>query len=233
MNYNYIGIDPSITSTGMVVNGEMFSYSYENAGYTKKGNLSKWYSLSEHVINFRFHNQVIFTDYQEEQIVKIELYRTVIEKIIKDIKDTIDVNIPIKVCIEGYSYGSNAGNLIDLVTFGTLLRDRLIDIGCDIKIMSPKTLKLESCKMTYPPIKTEVGKRVKKIKIEFKNNDGINGGDFDKTHMYKSIIENDKWNDKWKNHLKSIESDISKKIPKPHEDLNDAYLLYQYVKCSI
>lgn len=233
MSVNYIGIDPSITSTGMVINGEPFSYSYDSNGYTKKGDLSKWFKLSEHVINFRFHEKVNFSDYQNEQVKKITMYSDVVETIIYDIKENIDENYPIKIAIEGYSYGSNSGNLIDLVTFGTLLRYRLLDLNCEIFVISPSTLKLESCKMTYPPIEEIKGKRKLKKILSYKNNEGISGGNFTKKDMYKSVLENIKWDDKWKDHLHSIESDIGdQKIPKPHEDVTDAYLLYQYIKLN-
>lgn len=229
---NYIGIDPSITSTGMIINGKPFSYSYESSGYNKSG-LSKWYQLSEHIVNFRFHNQAQFIDYKDEQIVKIKLYKSVVSKIIIDIKDNIDNSGKIVVAIEGYSYGSSAGNLIDLVTFGTLLRNELLEIGCDITIVSPMTLKLESCKLTYQPIEEMIGKKNPKMVLYYKNNEGVSGGNFTKKEMFRSVIENNIWDDDWKKHLESIESDIGdQKIPKPHEDIIDSYLLYQYIKSS-
>lgn len=234
---NLIGIDPSITSTGMVVNGKLFSYSYNSAGYTKKGELTKWYNVSNDIINFRFHDQAKFEDYRDEQLVKLDLYRNVVLNIMTDIRDNIDPDEKTIVSIEGYSYGSSAGNLIDLVTFGTLLRDSIFDITEDIIVLSPMSLKLESCKMTYPPIEKEIGKKKKRIVIEHRNNDGLSGGKFTKREMYQSIIENENWgNDihddmkKWITHLKSIESEIKeKKIPKPHEDINDSVLLYFYL----
>lgn len=227
---NYIGIDPSITSTGMVINGLPFSYSYISDGFTKKGDYTKWYEMCKNVVNFRFHDKVSFDGYKDEQVAKMNLYRSVVDSIINDVKDNL-IDGDIKVAMEGYSYGSSAGNLIDLVMFGTLVRDRLIDIKCDITVVPPTTLKLESCKLTYPPIEKITGKKKKKITLEYRNNEGIAGGKFTKKEMYLSVVENKEWDDNWKKHLEHVRGDINtQKIPKPHEDITDAYLLYQYVK---
>lgn len=227
---NIIGIDPSITSTGMVINGKLFSYSYESKAFKKSGDLTKWYESCNPYVNLRFHNQAQFDGYADEQMVKMNLYKDVVSNILIDITNNIDITKEIKISIEGYSYGSSSGNLIDLVMFGTILRDRLMDVSRNITIVSPNTLKLESCKMTYPPIESIVGKRVIKTIIEHKNNEGISGGKFTKREMFLSIVENKYWNDEWSKYLRTIRSDIdSQKIPKPHEDLNDAYLLYRYI----
>jgi len=228
---NYIGIDPSITSTGMIINGKAFNYSYNSAGYTKKGDYTKWYEMAKNVVEFRFHDKASFKNYQDEQVVKLDLYRSVIENIVDDIENNITEGEDIKVAIEGYSYSSSAGNLIDLVLFGSLVRDRLMEMGCEITVLPPTTLKLESCKMTYPPIEVMEGKRKPKIVLYHKNNDGISGGNFTKKEMYISVVENTEWKDGWKKHLENIRGDINtQKIPKPHEDITDAYLLYQYIK---
>ncbi len=98
--------------------------------------------------------------------------------------------------------------------------------------MSPSTLKLESCKLTYEPIRTEIGIKKKKIKEEFRNKIGIPGGKFQKTDMYLAIIENENLNDFWAKHCKLSKDDLTavSTVPKPYEDLNDAYLIYQILK---
>ena len=98
--------------------------------------------------------------------------------------------------------------------------------------MSPSTLKLESCKLTYEPIRTEIGIKKKKIKEEFRNKIGIPGGKFQKTDMYLAIIENENLGDFWATHCKKSKDDLTavSTVPKPYEDLNDAYLIYQILK---
>ena len=229
----YIGIDPSITSTGMCINGKLFNYCYEKSATTKKGDLSKWFELANEYITYRYHDQVSFNGYEDEQMSKISLYKQIVNSIITDIKENIEGDI--HVAIEGYSYGSEAGNLIDLVQFGTLLRDSLLNLTSNIHIVSPNSLKLESCKLCYAPVERVTGIRKKKTLIEFRNNDGISGGKFTKKEMFKALIEKEDWGNfpeivNWKNHLRSIHTDIGKNIPKPHEDTNDAVLLYMYIK---
>jgi len=50
--------------------------------------------------------------------------------------------------------------------------------------------------------------------------------------MCLAIIENEQIEDDWIKYIKSISGDIMDRrdIPKPHEDINDAYLLYHIVR---
>jgi hypothetical protein len=145
----------------------------------------------------------------------------------------IDTSKPTKIGIEGYSFSSTAGDIIDLVTFSTLLRKKLFDqISEDITVLSPSTLKLESCKLTYAPIVTETGKKKKTIKTEYRNTLGISGGKFTKTDMFMAIVENNEMSDFWTKHCKLVKSDVLgvATIPKPYEDVNDAFLIYNFLK---
>lgn len=224
MKTNIIGIDPSLISTGLIVNGKVFNYCREKDAYNKSG-LKKWFKYSEGKVELRFIEYREFSNYSEGELVKLKDYDKITSQIIKDIEDNIDKSLPTKIGIEGYSYSSDAGAIIDLVTFSTLLRKKLFDyISKDITVMSPSTLKLESCKLTYPPINE--GK--KKDKWVYKNNDGVSGGSFTKHGMYLAIVENNALNDEWGKLCKSLKEDImgASKVPKPFEDVNDAFLLY-------
>ena len=113
------------------------------------------------------------------------------------------------------------------------MRKKLFDqISEDITVMSPSTLKLESCKLTYPPIVTETGKKVKKVKVEYRNNLGLSGGKFTKTDMFMAIVDNNEMGDFWTKHCKLVKSDVLgvSTIPKPYEDVNDAFLIYSVLK---
>ena len=224
---NIIGIDPSLISTGMVINGKLFNYCRESDAINKSG-LGKWFKHSETELNLKYIEYRKYKDYSEGELVKLKDYDKITNQIIKDIQDNID-ETPTKIGIEGYSYSSDAGAIIDLVTFSTLLRKKLFDyISQDITVMSPSTLKLETCKLTYPP-KNE-GK--KKEKWVFKNNDGVSGGSFTKHGMFLSIVENNNLNDGWAKLCKSLKSEIMgiSKVPKPFEDVNDAYLIYHILR---
>jgi len=225
---NIVGIDPSLISTGVVVNGKLFNYCREKDATNKSG-LSKWFKYTEGKLNLNYIAYREYDGYSNGELVKLKDYDKITTQIIKDIQDNIDVTKSTKIAIEGYSYSSDAGAIIDLVTFSTLLRKKLFDyISEDITVMSPSTLKVESCKLTYPPINE--GK--KKEKWVYKNNDGVSGGSFTKHGMYLSIIENNDLNDDWAKLCKSLKSDImgATKVPKPFEDVNDAYLLYNILR---
>lgn len=225
---NYIGIDPSLISSGMVVNGKIFNYCRESDAMTKSG-LSKWFKMCEGKMELRFISYRKFETYSEGEITKLKDYDLVTDIIVSDIEKNIDKSIPTKIGIEGYNFGAQVGDLIDLVAFSTLLRKKLWDyVSKDITIMSPSTLKQESCKLTYPAI--DIGK--KKPKLEWRNKMGISGGNFTKREMFLSIVENESLTDDWANHCREIKDEMmeNKTIKKPYEDANDSYLLYSILK---
>lgn len=128
--------------------------------------------------------------------------------------------------MEGYSY-SSTGDIIDLVTFSTLLRTKLLNVTDDLKIVSPRTLKSETCKLVYEP--KNIG--IKKPKLEYRNKNGVPGGSFTKIDMCQALIDYE-INDPYCNMIKENSTDIlsNKTIKKPLEDCNDAYLLYILLK---
>lgn len=229
---NIISIDPSLISTALVVNGKIFNYCRESKVMLKSG-MSKWFKSAEQYCTYRFINYREFSNYSEGELVKLKDYDLITEMIISDIIENIDQNEKSVVGIEGYNFGATVGDLIDLVTFSTLLRKKLFDrISQNIIVMSPSTLKLEACKLTYEPIVREVGKKVKRLEYEWRNRLGISGGKFTKRDMALCIIENDKINHDWFKYLQSIRTELLevKDIQKPHEDINDAVLIYHVLK---
>ena len=236
MKYNIVALDPSLISTALVVSSgdtfKMYNYCRESSAFGKTG-IKKWFKLAEQFITYKFITYREFKDYSEGELTKLKDYDKITDDIISDILSNIDNSKPTKIGIEGYSFSSTAGDIIDLVTFSTLLRKKLFDqISEDITVMSPSTLKLESCKLTYPPIVTETGKKVKKVKIEYRNNLGMSGGSFTKTDMFMAIVENNEMQDFWTKHCKLVKSDVLgiATIPKPYEDANDAFLIYNVLK---
>lgn len=232
MKCNIIGLDPSLISTGLIVyNGvemKLFNYCREKDATNKSG-LNKWFKFAEQEVSYKFIEYGEYSNYSDGEITKLKDYDRITSMIITDIEKNIDKNIPTKIGIEGYSYQSDAGAIIDLVTFSTLLRKKLYDyISQDILILSPSTLKLEACKMTYIPINE--GK--KKEKLVFRNNQGIPGGSFTKHHMFLSICENKNLNDSWSNLCRSLQSDMMglSKIPKPFEDMVDCFLIFSVIR---
>ncbi len=236
MEYNIVAIDPSLISTAVVVSSgktfKMYNYCSESKVMGKKG-MTKWFKMAEQLVEYRFVDYRKYKDYSEGELVKLKDYDRITDLIIDDIVANIDSKLPTKIGIEGYSFSSAAGAIIDLVTFSTLLRKKLFDrVSEDILVLSPSTLKLEACMLAYEPIRIEVGKKKKTIKEEYRNKFGIPGGKFTKTDMYMAIVENEKAEDYWSIHCRLIKSDILgvAAIPKPYEDINDGFILYQVIK---
>ena len=235
MEYNIVALDPSLISTALVVGSgdtfKMYNYCRESSVFGKTG-IKKWFKSAEQFVTYKFITYRSFKDYSEGELTKLKDYDKITDDIISDILSNIDTSKPTKIGIEGYSFSSTAGDIIDLVTFSTLLRKKLFDqISEDIIVMSPSTLKLESCKLTYPPIITETGKKVKKVKVEYRNNLGLAGGSFTKTDIFLSIVENNTCNDYWTKHCKLVKSDVLgiSTIPKPYEDVNDSFIIFKYL----
>lgn len=231
---NFIGIDPSLISTAVVVNGTILNYCRESKVLLKNG-MSKWYKSAEQYCTYRYINYRNFDNYSSGELTKLKDYDTITEMIINDILKIINPDQETIIGIEGYNFGATVGDLVDLVTFSTLLRKKLFDsVSERIIVMSPSTLKLEACKLTYKPIVRETGKKVKKIEYQYRNKLGLSGGKFTKRDMAMAIMENDKIEDPWFKYLKSARDEIlsTKDIQKPHEDINDAALIYQILKCG-
>ena len=229
---NFIGIDPSLVSTAVVINGEIINYCRESKVLLKNG-MSKWFKSAEQYCTYRYIKYRDFDSYSEGELTKLKDYDLITDMIISDILSKIDKYSETFVGIEGYNFGATVGDLVDLVTFSTLLRKKLYDkVTTNIMVLSPSTLKLESCKLTYKPIVKEIGKKVKRIEYVWRNNLGISGGKFTKRDMALAIIDNDTIEHPWFKYLKSIKEEILsiKDIQKPHEDVNDAVLIYHILK---
>ncbi|CAG7581370.1 MAG: hypothetical protein SLAVMIC_00808 [uncultured marine phage] len=222
---NVIGIDPSLVSTAMSINGEyLFNYTKEKYAHNKSG-LNKWYKMCEQYVKYRWINYDQNDNFTDSEINKLNDFNILSDMVIEDIKKHIKPGEPIKIGIEGYSYSSAAGPLIDLVTYGTLLRDKLLKLTNDVTIFPPSTLKLESAKLTYPMV-------MEKKKQTWRNSAGTSGGKFSKHEMYLALTENESLEDDWTKFLRQIKGDVfgSKVIKKPMEDCNDAFLIYQVLK---
>lgn len=226
---NIVTIDPSLSCTAVVANDKKFVYSYSEISRNKDGSLKKWFEMCSPLVTVRDFSRPSKGSYSDTEIEKLKTTRTIVSAILNDISESIDQSLDTLVAIEGYSYSSSAGPLIDLVCFGSILRNAFLSNGFDnVIILSPSEVKVNSASLTYEPIKNSKGKILKYV-----NNDGVSAGSFKKTEMFKTLIENKKLcNDKWVKFLDDNKDNILavKDIPKPIEDINDAKLLYEYLK---
>lgn len=227
---NIVALDPSLSCTALVVNDKKFIFAKEDYGVSEKsGNLTKWFEICKDHITYSWVNHMKSAVHTEQEILKLISYDTLTDHIVSVVQSNLNLGEDTYVGIEGYSYSSTAGPLIDLVTFSTLLRKKLFDkVSSNIKVYQPAELKLESAKLTYAPIV----KGVKVKKYEYRNGDGLAGGSFKKPDMYKALTDNTTINCPWTDLLREHQDVILKMrtVPKPIEDMNDAKLLYEVIK---
>jgi len=221
---NYIGIDPSLTSTAIFIKTPDAEYYFN---FRNNDKLSKWHKVLSHV-------DYVYTDikkssvYSENEILKNIQYNSISLAIVKKILDICNPEDSV-IFIEGYSYSSsNTSSLIDLIGFSTLLRHHLIQYKFDnITVISPSTLKIETCKLTYPAIEKHIGGKKPRIEYIYRNSIGIPGGSFKKPDMLESIFDNKNIDIQIKRSLSYHKDELlkMKAIPKPIDDLIDAVCL--------
>lgn len=237
---NYVAIDPSLSCTAVVVNDNKFVYTTPTVAQTKKGEPKRWFLECDGLVQDRiFKEPKSDGTYSENEMNKMFHYSWIVTNIIRDIKANIDHDDALTIAIEGYSYSSSAGPLIDLVTFSTLLRDALFSSfpqalssaggHFNFRIYQPTEVKQRAAMLTYPAIP----KNKAQTKFEYRNFDGVAGGSFKKPEIYKALIENENLkDDPWVKFLIEHQDEILelKNIPKPIEDVNDAKILYEIIK---
>jgi hypothetical protein len=209
-----VGIDPSLSSTAVTVYSSNGKYSFYNYTNNKPG--YKWIKEVSDFVHFTFHEYSNSDDFTESEIDKIDMYNIVTESIVNDIASVIGKK-ETHVYIEGYSYSAQAGHLVDLVTFSTLIRYKLHKMkNVNLHFIPPSSLKRYSAEMVYKPDKKKV----------YRNEDGKAGGSFDKKDMMRALLHFD-IDCPYFNYLLEKREDLlkPKNIPKPFDDINDSLLL--------
>ena len=159
---NIVTIDPSLTCTAVTVNGEPSVFATDNVATTKTGAYKSWFEKTTDAAEI-FRADDLFQskghNYSDLEVVKLQSFTLTVNAIIEHIDISLDPNYNTVCLIEGYSYSSAAGPLIDLVTFGTTLRASLQNIpGLHLVVLAPSTVKRLAAKLTYPPI--QKGKKI-------------------------------------------------------------------------
>lgn len=229
----FIGLDISKISTALCIekNDKVKLFSYT----TKKDN-NCWIKDTKDFINYRniVYNYSDEPDYSKSEITKIVEFDVVSNLIINDIFDNVNILDTVKIGIEGYSYNSKKGPIIDIVEFTTILKHKLmtkLNSYSNVQIISPLTLKTECCKMVYKPRIEKVGKRIIKEVMHYENTKGIQATKFDKWDMFYALLDSNlKMN--LKDWCKEYEKEISKNkdVPKPIDDSIDAIFIKEIMK---
>jgi hypothetical protein len=215
---NFIGIDISINSTAVYIESDRgksilsFTNKKDNNIYIKE--------LVRYGVKFFHLNRETSTDYSKNEILKLNHYNDISNKLIDEIINSINLDKKTYCQIEGYSFSKNTSSILDIVGLSTIIRSDLmrnID-GIDVSIISPSSLKLETCKIVYKPI--DIG--IKKPKLKYVNDQGISGGSFKKPQMFKAMIDGKIDTPIFE--MLNTYSDLMEreKIPNPIEDIIDA-----------
>lgn len=135
-----IGIDFSINSTAMAIqktNGEMELYTFVPNYKTSSRKFKVHEYLSNVIITEGYEKRSGSEDEQGEKLRNADTLSNLILSKLEEYKE-----IPEEIRIEGYSYGSKGNAFIDLITFNTFLKVKLIQkYSHIIKVIPPKTLK--------------------------------------------------------------------------------------------
>lgn len=223
---NIVTIDPSLVCTGLTVNGEAMAFVAEHVALSKT-KIKRWFELADEYSTIHFISKLPTHEcFSTSEVAKLNFLESLAEKIVCVVDSTLKKRDNTLFVIEGYSYSSAAGPLIDLVTFGTILRCKIYERIPDweLIILAPTTVKKLAAKLTYPPIK-------KGKKTEYRNTQGVAGGSFGKHDIYRSLIENKSITTDWVEFLRKHEEEIFnlKNMPKPLEDINDSMVTYHAV----
>jgi hypothetical protein len=224
----YIGMDISKISTAICVESSNKNFFFS---YTTKKENNKWIKKLNKLIQFRFINYKYSKEenYSNIELLKLDEFDTITNLIIKDILKYIK-NKNIKIGIEGYSYNSK-GPIFDLIEFSTLLKHKLLKYTKRVEIISPLTLKVETCKLSYKPRKELIGKRVIKEVFHYENKDGKKARSFDKWDMFDCFLMCES-NTKLKEWCIENNEDVKKvkDVPKPLDDIIDAFFIKEIIK---
>lgn len=228
-----MGIDISKNSTALCIERNSKTMLYN---YTNKNPNNIWIKDTSDFIQYRFINYSYLNikDYSEKEMKKLEEFEIVSDMIINDVMDNIRLLETIVIGIEGFSFSSAAGPIIDLVELSTLIKHKLktkIQGLNKIKIISPLTLKTKTCELCYGVTYVEQGKRkIKQVKV-IQNDMGKLGKNFDKKDMFEAFLKSEIKTD-FKLHLLDNKEAFlqNKELPKPIDDVIDSIFIKEIVK---
>ena len=204
----YIAIDFSINSTAICIKHKdglewfnfVSNYNPDKKAFRVHKELDDS-SPNVHIIGYE-RNKPKDIDYSDEQSWKINNANHLSYIILNAIAPYVDEESVF--AFEGYSYGSKGNSFIDLITYNTFLKSKILRV-CqnDIRVFSPK--------------------QVKKI---FSGNG--NAGKPMMVESFSSYKDDLLKNDAVHNYVSS--QSFGDKIPKPIDDLVDAFAILKYLE---
>ena len=137
-----IGIDFSINSTAVAINkdGELTIFSFVPNYRSELAGSKMHKALSDMISVISYEKGGNTKDALADQRIKLQNADNLSDQIIEAIKPFITETPQIR--IEGFSFGSKGNSFIDLVSFNTFLKVKLIQsYGHCIDVVPPKSLK--------------------------------------------------------------------------------------------
>jgi len=208
---NFVAIDFSLNSPGICTYNDetnkfhFISYIKEKSGTKKEQKLQEEISLLNDVTLVKQPDFSTSKDFSSIELLKIRRYDTMSNQIINLILNTCTDGSGFTIAFEGSSYGSKMGtnNLIDMAAGAAILKMKMLNIlrPVDILTIAPTT------------IKKFAGK-----------------GNWNKREVWNSFVENRNENEsietsEFFNFCDGLVDAEDKKVPKPFDDLVDAFFL--------
>ena len=226
MKKAFIGIDASLISTVIHISIEdqhhllCFRKDFKETKWTKMLDFVDFHPISYTEMPKSEKDFIKFTAVERQ---KLQDYADITKLMIEKIKE-ITKGCELYVGLENYSYSSVGSSVLDIVAFGTNLRQQLTTLDAKAYFLIPPTqLKSNWAKLVYNADK----------KGMYRNNDGVAGGSFKKIQMMTGIIESKlELHPKFKKFLIDNWSELSviKTIGKPIDDISDAVILNQIIQ---
>ena len=215
----HIGLDPSLSSTAVcdMTSGQPDEFHV----FTTVDLKNKWMKHAELFASLYPVQYNSKGSYSDTEVNKLNDFR----KNAYEIIDTINCGPGDHVYMEGYASRAK-GNIIDLVVFGTFVRERIVDSGAELHIITPMALKKNWAEAIYPKDKKGVA-RNNELKANSKGEMiGIAGGSFKKHQMMLGLYEMEE-DSVFKKEMEMHRAEIMplKGIPKPFDDCVDAFAL--------
>lgn len=209
----YTGIDFSLNSPGTCTQDHKGNYTfitffnYGNRIWDEEGRkIPKAFSIHKElmdnktILGFPYYRQVKDKDFLLREREKL-IDGQNISQLISNLLITLYGTENHKIALEGFSYGSKGNSFIDIVQYNTFLRNEIVNAwGVEsISIYQPSHVKKSAGK----------GNANKHYMVKAFQDDVFNDKDLRKTKLWK-----------W-----TQGKDFSEKIPKPIDDLVDAYFI--------
>lgn len=212
---NLVTVDFSLNSPGICIwtsdKNEYHFISYLKAGTGTKAEQRRQEEISTFSDVTLFHQpdwKTKFGDYSKNEFAKIKRYREMSSDLISEIVNIIGTTKDYYIAFEGSSYGSKMGtnNIIDMAAGAAILKNQMMELLCvkEILTVAPTT------------IKKHAGK-----------------GNMNKAALWTAFLNNVCESPELANSplFKYCVSEIGevKKVPKPFDDLVDAWFLNHYL----